>query len=184
MVSVTCQVSFSTCVAFNELRMQKTHSIKVALGSMTFGGVKAKFSYSFVTFPGSGLDQQKSQAVVNLFARTGFDEIDTAILYQQGKTEKLLGQMVVSPMMLFDGQGVGKKYKIAAKVNSHFPKQSPSAGLSKENFRKQFEISLKNLKMSSVSEFEFIFVGVNCRFRYYTYTGLITKHQSPRHWRP
>lgn len=93
-----------------------------------------------MTFGGSGLDQQKSQAIVDLYAKTtGYDEIDTAILYQQGKTEKLLGQM-----------NVGKKFKLAAKVNSHYPKQGPSAGLSKESLRKQFEVSLKNLKLTSV----------------------------------
>jgi aryl-alcohol dehydrogenase-like predicted oxidoreductase len=88
-----------------------------------------------------------------LYAKTGFDEIDTAILYQQGKTEKLLGQMVlcfnpINQILIF--QGVGKKFKIAAKVNSHYPKQAPSAGLGKESLRKQFETSLKNLKMTSV----------------------------------
>jgi hypothetical protein len=46
---------------------------------------------------GKGLDQQKSQAIIKLYSsKTGMNEIDSAILYQQGKTEKLLGKLVLS----------------------------------------------------------------------------------------
>lgn len=54
--------------------MQQLPKIRTIFGTMSVG---------------DPLHQQKAQQVINLFQKAGHQEIDTAIMYQAGNTEKV-----------------------------------------------------------------------------------------------
>lgn len=96
-------------------------SVKLVLGTMTFG--ESVFSPDVERF-------------VNTFLDAGYEELDTAYVYNDGNCEKLLGEVL--PVLK-------RPYKIATKVNPRI-----SGKLNGEAAYKQVNESLKRMKLSSV----------------------------------
>ena len=96
-------------------------SVKLVLGTMTFG--ESVFSSDVETF-------------VNTFLDAGYEELDTAYVYNDGNCERLLGEVL--PYLK-------KTYKIATKVNPRI-----SGKLDGEAAYKQVNESLKRMNLSSV----------------------------------
>eukprot|EP00298_Acanthocystis_sp_HF-20_P018909 c22065_g1_i1.p1 GENE.c22065_g1_i1~~c22065_g1_i1.p1 ORF type:complete len:362 (-),score=111.82 c22065_g1_i1:76-1113(-) len=75
--------------------------LAISLGTMTFGWTKSS------TF----LDQEKSTELTLKFAESNYVEIDTALLYSEGESEKMIGKMLKEhPDKL-------KNVQIATKIN-------------------------------------------------------------------
>lgn len=96
-------------------------NVKLVLGTMTFG--ESVFSSDVETF-------------VNTFLDAGYEELDTAYVYNDGNCERLLGEVL--PYL-------NKTYKIATKVNPRI-----SGKLDGEAAYKQVNESLKRMNLSSV----------------------------------
>ncbi|MCM1226963.1 MAG: aldo/keto reductase [Clostridium sp.] len=94
--------------------------MKLVLGTMTFG--ESVFSPDVNEF-------------VNTFLNSGFDELDTAYVYNEGNSERLLGDVLSK---------LKKPIRIATKVNPRI-----SGRLDGEAAYKQVNESLKRLKVSS-----------------------------------
>jgi len=106
----------------------KNSNISVILGTMAFGG--------------PDMHQQKAKVVLDFLEKMNpGGQLDTAILYQHGKTEKCLGKLNIKE----------KNFQVAAKVNSFYPNNSPSRGLGTTSLREQFHLSLKNLNLEKVA---------------------------------
>lgn len=82
------------------------------------------------------VDQDTSAAMVNAFTKAGYDQLDTAHVYNDGKTEQLLG--VLNGEQVLDGTAV------ATKVN---PKEG---GLGAASVNRQFTLSLERLGETQV----------------------------------
>lgn len=93
------------------------------LGTMGFGGA---------------LNEFQSHQVLKQWAGFGCKEIDTAIMYQNGNTEKIIGKL----QLCRDST----KIKIACKAN-------PKKGFTSEDIVKQLDESLKMLQVSSCDIF-------------------------------
>lgn len=105
---------------------------RVVLGTMTFGGQ---------TLEESARDFLKRFKDGGYASVTGDNpELDTAIMYQGGQTEKILGNILGSD---------AKPFKIATKANAF----SPEKNLSPSGLREQLETSLKSLQAESVDLF-------------------------------
>eukprot|EP00752_Nemacystus_decipiens_P002716 g2536.t1 len=93
------------------------------------------------------LDAIAAQEALDYFLAAGFDEIDTAILYQGGATEATLGEIGM------------KKYKVAAKANPWYKDGAahdfftPTYGLKPGLVKEQLRKSIKVLGLSSVDLF-------------------------------
>ena len=96
--------------------------MKLALGTMTFG--ESVFSPEVGSF-------------INAFLEAGYDELDTAYVYNEGSCEKLIGEVLPT---------LKKPYKIATKVNPRI-----SGKLDGEAAYKQVNESMKRLGLSSVN---------------------------------
>ncbi len=96
--------------------------IKLILGTMTFS---------------DQANTGQSRAMLDDFVAAGNHEIDTAYVYNEGKTEELLGELI-SPQ-------VRHQFYIATKVNPW-----NDNGLQAQEVKRQFEISLKRLNVDSV----------------------------------
>lgn len=96
-------------------------NVKLVLGTMTFG--ESVFSPDVEQF-------------VNTFLDAGYDELDTAYVYNEGECEKLLGEVLPD---------LKKTYKIATKVNPRI-----SGKLDGEAAYKQVNESLERMNLSSV----------------------------------
>eukprot|EP00118_Oscarella_pearsei_P011642 m.79694 g.79694 ORF g.79694 m.79694 type:complete len:327 (+) comp36148_c0_seq4:380-1360(+) len=79
---------------------------------------------------------EESQKVIELFMGKGYNELDTARMYADGMSEKMLGDLPSS---------IKSKAIIATKANPHV-----SAGLSASGIVSQMDESLECLKMSCV----------------------------------
>ena len=95
--------------------------MKLVLGTMTFG--ESVFPPDLNTF-------------INTFLDAGFDELDTAYVYNEGNCERLLGEVLPK---------LNKQYKIATKVNPRI-----SGKLDRDAAYKQVNESLQRLNLSSV----------------------------------
>jgi aflatoxin B1 aldehyde reductase len=95
--------------------------IKLVLGTMTFG--ESVFSLDVGTF-------------VNSFLDSGYEELDTAYVYNEGNCELLLGEVLPT---------LEKSYKIATKVNPRI-----SGKLDADAAYKQVNESLERLNLTSV----------------------------------
>jgi len=93
--------------------------LRKILGSMSFGGA---------------LNEAKSHQMIKDWVKLGYTEIDTAIMYQMGKTENIMGkiQLCRDP----------KKVQIACKPN-------PKKGFSSQQVIDQVVESLNNLQVPS-----------------------------------
>lgn len=96
-------------------------SVKVVLGTMTFG--ESVFAPDVKTF-------------IDTYINDGYDELDTAYVYNEGQCEKLLGQAL---------KLVNKPYKIATKVNPRV-----TGKLDAEAVNKQLNESLERLEREYV----------------------------------
>ncbi len=94
------------------------HSI---LGTMTFA---------------SQVDHDTSAGMISAFRQAGFDELDSAFVYNNGKTEELLGDL--------NTRDVLHGCKLATKVNPL------TGGLGAESVDKQFTTSLQRMGVDSV----------------------------------
>ena len=95
--------------------------VNLILGTMTFG--ESVFSPDVGEF-------------VNSFLDAGYDELDTAYVYNEGNCERLLGEVL---------PGLNRPFKIATKVNPRI-----SGKLDADAAYKQVEESLVRLKLKSV----------------------------------
>jgi len=93
--------------------------LRKILGSMSFGG---------------GLNEAQSHQMIKDWVKLGYDEIDTAIMYQMGKTEKIMGKLQLCRN--------SKKVKIACKAN-------PKKGFTSQEVINQVDLSLTNLQVPS-----------------------------------
>lgn len=82
---------------------------------------------------------KEGQVMLNMFSKYGYNEVDTALMYADGKTEEYLGQMKDS---------VDKSLMYATKANPWDGK-----GLGAASLRNQLETSLANLKKEKVHIF-------------------------------
>jgi len=98
-------------------------NIRPILGTMSFGGA---------------LNEQQSHQMMKDWVKMGYQELDTAIMYQGGKTEKIMGKL----HLCRDSE----KVKIACKAN-------PSQGFDSVGIVKQLDTSLESLCVSSVDIF-------------------------------
>lgn len=95
--------------------------VNLILGTMTFGE--------------SVFDPQVGE-FINTFLDAGYDELDTAYVYNEGNCERLLGETL---------KKIERPYKIATKVNPRITGKLDGAAA-----RSQLNESLKRLKMDSV----------------------------------
>lgn len=110
--------------------MQKKN--KTILGTMTFG-------------PQVSLEDSKS--MVDLFLNSGYDEVDTAYVYNEGETERILGEILSEEK---------RKVSIATKVNPRI-----TGKLNDKAVCMQFEESLNRLKRDSLDLLYFHFPDAN-----------------------
>lgn len=95
--------------------------IKLILGTMTFG---------------ESVFAPDVSDLINLFLASGYDELDTAYVYNEGECERLLGDAL---------QKIDRPYKIATKINPRI-----SGKLDSEAAYSQLTESLSRLKKYSV----------------------------------
>lgn len=95
--------------------------VNLILGTMTFG---------------ESVFQPDVEAFVNAFLDAGYDELDTAYVYNEGNCERLLGEVLPN---------ITRPIKIATKVNPRI-----SGKLDAEAAYKQVNESLERMKMDSV----------------------------------
>ncbi len=95
--------------------------IKLILGTMTFG--ESVFNPQVGEF-------------INAFLDAGYDELDTAYVYNEGNCERLLGEVL---------PGLGRPFRIATKVNPRI-----SGKLDADAAYKQVNESLERMKTDSV----------------------------------
>lgn len=95
--------------------------VKLILGTMTFG--ESVFSPDVETF-------------INTFLDAGYDELDTAYVYNNGDCESLLGEVLPA---------LGRPFRIATKVNPRI-----TGKLDADAAYKQLNESLERMKVSSV----------------------------------
>ncbi len=95
--------------------------VNLILGTMTFG--ESVFQPDVGTF-------------INTFLDAGYDELDTAYVYNEGSCEKFLGEVL---------PGINRPFKIATKVNPRI-----SGKLDADAAYKQLPESLERMRLSSV----------------------------------
>ena len=107
-------------------------NVGVILGTMTFG-----WSYS-----SSSIDENLAGQMLESFFDAGFRDLDTALTYSGGKTEKMLGQLMPPGSDLAAKCGV-----LATKAGpwEGLAKMSGNGGLSPLGLREKVEASLKSL---------------------------------------
>ncbi len=103
------------------LEVNKNLSMKIILGSMTFA---------------DQVNQNDASTMISAFRNAGFNEIDTAFIYVNGKTEILLGELQQQHLL--------DKCALATKVNPR------DTGLGKASIDKQFTTSLQRLCVDKV----------------------------------
>ena len=101
--------------------MNNTKPVNLILGTMTFG--ESVFEPDVGEF-------------VSAFLDAGYDELDTAYVYNDGNCERLLGEVL---------PGMNRPFKIATKVNPRI-----SGKLDADAAYKQVNESLERMKASSV----------------------------------
>lgn len=95
--------------------------VNLVLGTMTFG---------------ESVFQPQAGEFIHAFFEAGYDELDTAYVYNEGSCERMLGEVL---------PGLKKPFKIATKVNPRI-----SGRLDADAAYKQVSESLERLRLSSV----------------------------------
>jgi len=93
---------------------------------------------------GGPLDLAKTKQVLHLFKQRGHHEIDTALMYQGGNTEKVLGEANIS------GFSVASKANPWFDINKNATTTEPCQGLKPETLKKQVAMSLEALQTKKV----------------------------------
>lgn len=107
--------------------------MKTILGTMSIGG---------------SLNVEHTKDLLTVWKKAGYSEIDTALMYIAGKTEKILGEL-----------GASSSFSIATKANPFFDISSngttmvQSKGLAPETLKHQLKLSLQSLNTSKVNLF-------------------------------
>jgi len=109
-------------------------SVRTVLGTMAIGGP---------------LDTQKTKIVLKHFKSHGFSELDTALMYQGGKSEKTLGEALKDE----EGFQVGTKVNPWFDVSTGRTTTEPCGSLSPQGIRTQFDISLRSLQLQKIDLF-------------------------------
>ena len=141
-VSSTTKMT-QTSGADDESTTSSSSSVKTILGTMTFG-----WSYA-----STACDDETSKAMTRAFVDAGHGELDTALAYAGGETEKILGRILSA-----DEGALRKRVVVDTKANP-WPggKMTSSAGrggLAPGELRKQVERSVESL------------AGTKCRVLY------------------
>ncbi|CAM9231442.1 unnamed protein product [Ectocarpus sp. 12 AP-2014] len=91
------------------------------------------------------LDAEATREALDYFAARGFDQIDTAIMYQGGKSEATLGEAGM------------ESFRVAAKANPWYKDgktfDDPVGGLNAASVKEQLRASLSSLRLESVDLF-------------------------------
>eukprot|EP00903_Cladosiphon_okamuranus_P012448 g11659.t1 len=91
------------------------------------------------------LDVSATREALDYFAKAGFEDIDTAIMYQGGKSESALGEVGM------------EKFRVAIKANPWYKDgktfDDPVAGLNAGSVKEQLRASLSSLRRESVELF-------------------------------
>jgi len=95
-----------------------------------------KFILGTMTF-GPQVNLEESREMVKYFLNSGYQEIDTAYVYNEGKSEQYLGEVLQNSKNL--------DFKIATKVNPRI-----TGRLDSEAIKTQFYTSLDRLKMDNI----------------------------------
>jgi len=104
---------------------------ELCLGTMTFGDEW-----------GWGASPKESRRIFETFAAAGGNFIDTADLYTNGTSEKLVGEMVA---------GDRERFVLATKYTNSNPGTDPNAaGNHRKNMRQSLEASLRRMKVDYV----------------------------------
>jgi aryl-alcohol dehydrogenase-like predicted oxidoreductase len=105
---------------------------ELCLGTMTFGSDEAWCA-----------DKAESEAMFRAFSDAGGNFIDTADIYTQGESEKLVGEFVASDR---------ERYVVATKYSNAFPGagDANAAGNQRKNLVQSLDASLKRLKLDYI----------------------------------
>ncbi|MEM0953500.1 MAG: aldo/keto reductase [Pseudomonadota bacterium] len=105
---------------------------QLCLGAMTFGSDEPWCA-----------DEQESRAMFDAFVDAGGNFIDTADLYTQGESEKLVGKFVATDR---------ERFVIATKYTNSFPgaEDPNAAGNHRKNLRQSLDASLKRLNVDYI----------------------------------
>lgn len=108
--------------------------LNVVLGTMTFGWAQAS----------AEVDDEAARAQMELFTSRGHREVDTALMYAGGETEKILGRVLRAHPEL------NAKVAIATKAKPWPTGASGGGGLAPDRLAAQTETSLKSLQLPAV----------------------------------
>jgi aryl-alcohol dehydrogenase-like predicted oxidoreductase len=105
---------------------------QLCLGAMTFGSEEAWCA-----------DRAESKAMFDAFAEAGGNFIDTADIYTQGESEKLVGEFIASDR---------ERFVLATKYTNAFPGADDpnAAGNHRKNLTQSLEASLKRLNVDYI----------------------------------
>jgi aryl-alcohol dehydrogenase-like predicted oxidoreductase len=107
---------------------------ELCLGTMTFGEDW-----------GWGASPRESRRIFDAFVQAGGNFIDTADIYTNGTSEKLVGEMVA---------GDRERFVLATKYTNSMPGSDPNAaGNHRKNMRQSLEASLKRLNVDYIDLF-------------------------------
>ncbi|WP_279244195.1 aldo/keto reductase [Candidatus Litorirhabdus singularis] len=105
---------------------------EICLGAMTFGSDE-----------GWCADKSESRAMFDAYVEAGGNFIDTADIYTQGESEKLVGEFVASDR---------ERFVVATKYTNAFPGRNDAnvAGNQRKNLRQSLDASLKRLDLDYI----------------------------------
>ncbi len=105
---------------------------ELCLGAMTFGSEEAWCA-----------DAKESRAMFDTFAEAGGNFIDTADIYTQGESEKLVGEFIANDR---------ERFVVATKYTNCFPggEDPNAAGNHRKNLRQSLDASLKRLNVDYI----------------------------------
>ncbi len=104
---------------------------ELCLGAMTFGDDR-----------GWGASPAESRRIFDAFAEAGGNFIDTADIYTEGNSEKLVGEFVA---------GDRERFVLATKYSNSFPLGDPNAaGNHRKNMVQSLEASLKRMQLDYI----------------------------------
>eukprot|EP01127_Copromyxa_protea_P002946 TRINITY_DN12858_c0_g1_i1.p1 TRINITY_DN12858_c0_g1~~TRINITY_DN12858_c0_g1_i1.p1 ORF type:complete len:329 (-),score=65.44 TRINITY_DN12858_c0_g1_i1:23-1009(-) len=93
---------------------------------------------------GASMNQETSKQLLEVFSSYGHSEVDTALMYQGGKTEKVLGAIGLPQ----------DKFSVATKVNPWFKDGKctdfPQGSLTKPLIKQQMNLCCSNLRMKKI----------------------------------
>lgn len=129
--------------ANKKIKKMAAPSTRIILGTMGVGGA---------------MNADTSKKLMDVFSSYGHSEIDTALMYQGGKTEKVCADLLLPKLL----QVIGamnlpqEKFVIATKINPWFKDGKctdfPQGSLKKDLVKQQMNVCCSNLRMKKVTE--------------------------------